>query len=301
MTTVVFLGVTTGSSLVHQAISAWQSILATQCNIRGADISLDADDDTYIRFLDGLTKDESAAGAVITTHKVRLFRAGRDLFAGLDPFALACGEINAIRRTTAGLSGFARDPVSVGRLVDRIWPESDGEVVCLGTGGAARALAQHLFATRRPVRFVCADPIRVSVEQLARVAGHPVSGHVGNRPWDDLVEDAPPGSLIVNATGLGKDRPGSPITGRTRFPPGAVVWELNYRGELAFLAQARAQAENRGLQVHDGWELFCHGWAAALSAVLDLADDDKLGDRFAKAAQSLRPKITWATMVNPPT
>jgi len=291
MTTVVFLGVTTSSSLIHQAISAWRPILATQCEIRGIDISLDAGDATYTRFLESLAKDESAAGAVITTHKVRLFRAGRSLFAGLDPLALACGEVNAIRRTSAGLCGFARDPVSVGRVVDRIWPESEGEVVCLGTGGTARALATHLFATRRTVRFVCADPIRASVEQLAQVAGHPVTGHVGDRPWDDLVEQAPPGSLIVNATGLGKDRPGSPITGRARFPPRAVVWELNYRGELEFLGLARAQAGNLGLQVHDGWQLFCHGWAAALTTVLDLADNDQLGERFATATLPLRPGI----------
>jgi shikimate 5-dehydrogenase len=292
MTAVVFLGVTTGSSLIHQAISAWQPILATQCTIRGVDISLDADDATYIRFLETLATDRSAAGAVVTTHKIRLFRAGRGLFAELDPLALACGEVNAIRRTGAGLCGAARDPVSVGRVVDRIWPQSQGQVVCLGAGGTARALAKHLFATRRSVRFVCADPVRASVAQLAQVAGHPVTGHVGNRPWDDLVEKAPPGSLIVNATGLGKDRPGSPITGRTRFPSGAVVWELNYRGELEFLDQARAQAETSGLRVHDGWQLFCHGWAAALITVLDLADDDKLGDRFGAATQSLRPGTT---------
>ena len=149
MTTVVFLGVTTGSSLIHQAIPAWESILATQCKIRGIDIPLDADNASYIRFLEGLAKDETAAGAVVTTHKVRLFSAGRSLFADLDPLALACGEVNAIRRTSAGLCGAARDPVSVGRVVDRIWPESQGEVVCLGTGGAARALAKHLFGDPR--------------------------------------------------------------------------------------------------------------------------------------------------------
>jgi shikimate 5-dehydrogenase len=114
---------------------------------------------------------------------------------------------------------------------------------------------------------------------------------VGNRPWDDLVAEAPPGSLIVNATGLGKDRPGSPITGRARFPPRSVVWELNYRGDLEFYQHALAQAESSALQVHDGWQLFCHGWAAALTAVLGLPDDDDLGDRFAQAAQTLRPSI----------
>jgi shikimate 5-dehydrogenase len=291
MATVVFVGVTTGSSLVHQAMTAWQSILGMACNVRGVDIALDADDDTYIRFLDDLLRDDSAAGAVITTHKVRILQAGRSLFAELDPLALACEEVNAIRRTPDGLRGWARDPVSVGRVTDQIWPESEGEVLCLGAGGTARALAQHLLTTRVSVRFVCADPIRSSVEQLAQTAGRPVTGHVGDGPWDDLIEAAPPGSLIVNATGMGKDRPGSPITGRTRFPPRAVVWELNYRGNLEFLDQARIQARSSKLQVHDGWQLFCHGWAAALCAVLDLPDDDKLGDRFTQATQSLRPGV----------
>ena len=264
MATVVFVGVTTGSSLVHQAIIAWQSILGTACNVRGLDIALDADDDTYVRFLNDLLKDDSAAGAVITTHKVRVFRAGRVLFAELDSLALVCEEVNAIRRTPAGLCGWARDPISVGRVADQIWPESEGEVVCLGAGGTARALAQHLFATRGPVRFVCADPVRSCVEHLARTTGCPVAGHVGDGPWDDLIEAAPQGSLIVDATGMGKDRPGSPITGRARFPSRGVVWELNYRGHLDFLDQARMQEKSSELQVHDGWQLFCHGWAAAL-------------------------------------
>jgi shikimate 5-dehydrogenase len=289
MATVVFVGVTTGSSLVHQAITAWQPILGVPCNVRGTDIPLDADDESYVGFLDGLLRDDSAAGAVITTHKVRVFRAGQALFADLDPLAVSCEEVNAIRRTAAGLSGFARDPVSVGRVVDRIWPELTGDVVCLGAGGTARALARHLFTTRQGVRFVCADPSPTSLEQLARAAGHSVAGHIGNGPWDDLIEQAPPGSLIVNATGMGKDRPGSPITGGTRFPPRAVVWELNYRGDLELLEQARTRARTSELQIHDGWLLFCHGWAAALSAVLDVRDDDQLGERFALATESLRP------------
>ena len=245
MATVVFVGVTTGSSLVHQAMHrcgsrswGWPATSAA------LDISLEADDDTYIRFLDDLLSDDSAAGAVITTHKVRVFRAGRSLFAELDPLALACEEVNAIRRTPAGLCGWARDPVSVGRVVDRIWPESEGEVICLGAGGTARALAHHLFTTRR-TRAVSSAPIRsapLSSSSLRRRdARSPDTSAIG--PWDDLIESAPPGSLIVNATGMGKDRPGSPITGRTRFPPRAVVWELNYRGKLEFLDQARTQAK----------------------------------------------------------
>jgi shikimate 5-dehydrogenase len=174
-------------------------------------------------------------------------------------------------------------------VVDRLWPGGEGEVLCLGAGGTGVALARHLVSTRPHVRVVCADPDPAAVEQVVRLAPGAVTGHVGHGPWDHLVDEAPSGSLVVNATGMGKDRPGSPVTDDVRFPPGSVVWELNYRGDLRFLHQARKQAEQSHLRVDDGWQLFCHGWAAALSAVLGLPDDPELGDQFCDAAQPLRP------------
>ena len=164
---------------------------------------------------------------------------------------------------------------------------SDGDVICLGAGGTTVALAHHLFATRPGVRFVCADRLPDAVDRVARIVGQPVAAHIGSGPWDHLIEGAPAGSFIVNATGLGKDRPGSPTSDDVQFPPSSVVWDLNYRGDLRFLQQAERQACL--LDVHDGWELFCQGWAAALSVVLDLPDDAELGDRFREAAHHLRP------------
>ena len=58
---------------------------------------------------------------------------------------------------------------------------------------------------------------------------------------DTLMGQLPPASLVINATGMGKDLPGSPITDGGLFPIGGVAWELNYRGELQFLRQALAQ------------------------------------------------------------
>ena len=62
---------------------------------------------------------------------------------------------------------------------------------------------------------------------------------------------------MINATGMGKDLPGSPITEAGRFPMNGVAWELNYRGELQFLDQALAQREARNLTVEDGWTTSC--------------------------------------------
>ena len=289
MADIVFVGVTTGSSLIHQAIPLWQPLLTQRFGLRGVDIELNAVDDTYRTLLQDLRRDPSVLGAVVTAHKVAMFRAAGPEFSHLDPVALACHEVNAIRRSGESLWGWARDPVSVGRVVDRIWPHSEGEVLCLGSGGTAVALAHHLLSTRPLVRLVCCDPHPVAVEQVVRLAPDSVVGHVGEGPWDDLLERARPGSLVVNATGLGKDRPGSPISNEASFPHGSVVWELNYRGDLPFLHQGRIHEQEASLTVHDGWPLFCHGWAAALSVILDTPDDEELGDRFAQAAQSIRP------------
>lgn len=286
MGTVWFVGVSTAGSLVHQAIDQWRPLVGGDVTVAGRDVPLDAPDAAFRALLDDLGRDADAVGAVVTTHKVAVFRAAHDRFARLDDVALACGEVNAVRRTPEGLLGFARDPVSVGRVVDRIWPGGRGdEVVCLGAGGTAVALGRHLLARSRPPGLVFADLRPEAVAHLQAALGPAVTTRVGPGPWDELVATASPGALVVNATGMGKDRPGAPLSAAATFPPHAVVWELNYRGDLALLAQARAQ----DVEVHDGWSLFCHGWAAALAAVVDL-DDRGLGERFEHAARSLRPR-----------
>ena len=70
----------------------------------------------------------------------------------------------------------------------------------------------------------------------------------------------PLGSIFINAAGMGKDLPGSPITGQGLCPMNRIAWELNYRGELGFMYQAHTQSETRKVHVKDGWLYFLHGW-----------------------------------------
>jgi shikimate 5-dehydrogenase len=106
---------------------------------------------------------------------------------------------------------------------------------------------------------------------------------------DRLVRDLRPGSMVINATGMGKDSPGSPTTDAVEFPEGGVAWELNYRGELQFLRQALAQRERRGLDVQDGWRYFIHGWAVVMEEVFERTIDDAQLSRLAAASESERP------------
>ncbi len=84
MADVLFVGVATGGSFVHRTIPRWQPLLRRKCRIRGVDLPLDAPYEAYRELIDGLRAGEGAAGAVVTSHKVRLFEAARELFAELD-------------------------------------------------------------------------------------------------------------------------------------------------------------------------------------------------------------------------
>ena len=93
---------------------------------------------------------------------------------------------------------------------------------------------------------------------------------------------------MANATGMGKDRPGSPLSDRVVFPRKAAVWEFNYRGSLEFLHQARAQQEVRELLVEDGWVYFLHGWAQVVAQVFDVELTPELFARLAARADEVR-------------
>jgi shikimate 5-dehydrogenase len=87
---------------------------------------------------------------------------------------------------------------------------------------------------------------------------------------------------------MGKDTPGSPITGRGLFPEHGIAWELNYRGKLDFLHQAERQAEGRAVRVEDGWIYFLHGWTQVIARVFRRDMTPELFAQLDRAASSMR-------------
>jgi shikimate 5-dehydrogenase len=105
---------------------------------------------------------------------------------------------------------------------------------------------------------------------------------------DARLSTLPEGSLVINATGMGKDRPGSPVTDEGLFPLHSVAWDLNYRGELDFLRQARAQAQQRHVEVHDGWGYFVGSWAEHIAEIFHLAITQEQLAQLSAKAQEMR-------------
>lgn len=296
-----FIGVTTGSSSIMRIFPQWAQILGLPTStLEGRDIPLDAPPERYRQEVLAIREDPGHLGALVTTHKMALHDAAADLFDELDDFAHACGEISSISKRGTRLCGHAKDPLTAALALDDFLPADAfagaRDAIVLGAGGAGLALSWCLAEREdRPRRIVVTDTDPGRLEHLRQVherRGTPpgllMLTAADGATTKELLEEAPEGSLVVNASGLGKDRPGSPVPGGARFPRGAWVWEFNYRGSLEFLAQARSQQEERGVTVEDGWRYFIHGWSQVIGEVFDLEMTPQIVERLSQAAEQAR-------------
>jgi shikimate dehydrogenase len=278
-----FIGVSTAGSSIMRVFPRWRDVLALgdDVEIDGWDLELDAGDETYRATVDRLAADPENLGALVTTHKLQIMRAAGDRFAELDDNARLLGEVSCIAKRDGRLCGWAKDPVAAAGSLQAIIGadhfRGEADALVMGAGGAGTAIAVYLGARRadRLRRIVVTDTAEERLDHLRaigdRVGCEPALDlrRVAGEANDELLAELGDGSLVVNATGMGKDRPGSPLTDRARFPLGAVVWELNYRGDLGFLRQAEAQRAERRLVVADGWGYFIRGWAAVIEEVFE--------------------------------
>ena len=284
-THMAFVGVSTGGSSIRRVFPAWADTLGLPTRtLVGHDLPPGSDPARYRELVARLRDDPTCRGGLVTTHKVGVYGAAADLFDDLDDLARTFGEISSISRRDGRLVGRARDPITVSLalaefLADDHFAATGGEVLCLGSGGAGMALTHQLgVRDDRPSRVTCTALDEGSLRHLRDL--HQRAGLPGElfryevtpdpRDADALLARLPAGSLVVNATGLGKDAPGSPLTDEAVFPRGAVVWEFNYRGSLEFLHQARRQQDDRDLVLEDGWRYFVHGWSTVVADVFDV-------------------------------
>jgi shikimate 5-dehydrogenase len=304
--TIYFIGVTTGQSSIMKVFPAWANHLGLDdATIVGMDFPLHADPAFYREAAAFIKSDPLSLGALVTTHKIDFYRACRDLFDEIDPYARLMGETSCLSKRDGRFICTAKDPISSGLALDAfLGPEyfarTGGAVLSMGAGGSTIAITWHLMRRSRgsnvPSRFVVSDRSQDRLDEIARIHRQiecdvPLEYALAEWPGanDEIVSALPAASLVINATGLGKDAPGSPLTDSALFPERGIAWELNYRGELLFLKQARDQQQARKLQVHDGWTYFLHGWTQVIAEVfgIDIPPSGPGFDRLSEIALSV--------------
>jgi shikimate dehydrogenase len=302
--TMYFVGVTTTRSSIMKIFPKWSEILGLGARLVGYDAEPHAPAETYRAIVQHIKDDPLAAGALVTTHKIDLLTAARDLFDYLDPYAELCGEVSSVSKRDGRLEGHAKDPITSGLAWEAFvepgyWGRTSADVLCLGAGGSAVAISVYVAGLKdradRPRRFIAVNRSQPRLDALKEIQDKLKTDiefeYILNedpRKNDQYMAALPPGSMVINATGMGKDRPGSPITDDGLFPQNGVVWELNYRGALDFLHQAARQARSRNLKIEDGWIYFVHGWSQVVAQVFHLDLTPELFKELDRAAASIR-------------
>lgn len=301
--TLYFIGVTTGKSSIMKVFPAWAEYLGLKdAVIKGIDFKLHDDPKAYREAVEFIRNDPLSLGALVTTHKIDLFHACRDMFDMIDPHALLMDETSCISKKDGKLICHAKDPISSGLAIDGFlgadyFERTDADLFSMGAGGSTIAITWHLMRKSRgknvPARIIVSNRSQHRLDEIKRIHAEVASDVtveyiLAPRPEDNdaVLNSLKPGSFIINATGLGKDAPGSPLSNAAVFPEKSVVWDLNYRGNLVFLDQARAQEQAKSLNVVDGWTYFIHGWTQVIAEVfhIDIPTSGPAFDRISEIA-----------------
>jgi len=308
--TFYFVGVTTGKSSIMRVFPRWMEILGrSDVVIEGIDHAIHDDAQAYRRTVAQMKYDPLSLGALVTTHKIDLLEAARDMFDVLHESAQLTGEVSSISKRGDLLVGHAKDPLTSGLSLDAIlekgyFGKTGGWFLCFGAGGSGKAMALHLISKQergdRPERFVVVNrsagrlaQMKAMVESLETDSEFEYIQNADPGVNDAIMERMPDSTIVVNATGMGKDTPGSPVTDAGLFPRDGIAWEINYRGELDFWHQAMTQKEDRNLFIEDGWLYFLHGWTQVVAEVLHIDLTQEKFAELAAAAEELRPPLVY--------
>lgn len=294
--TMYFIGVTTGSSSIMKVFPEWAKALGLENTVmKGIDIAIHEKPEVYREVVDFIKNDPLSMGALVTTHKIDLYKAAKDMFEYLDPYARQFGELSSISKRDGMLCGHAKDPITCGMAMEEFVPANywkehpQAGVFIMGAGGSAISMCSYYMRNagkgNDPAKIVIANRSKPRLDEIKHInegmnpANIPTEYYLTPEPGqnDKVLEMMGEGSLVINATGLGKDRPGSPLTDACVFPENAIVWELNYRGERLFMHQAAAQSATRGVKVEDGWMYFIYGWTQVIAEVFHT---EILGERL---------------------
>lgn len=233
--TLYFIGVTTGQSSIMKVFPKWADALGLKdAVIKGIDFAPHSSAEEYREAVTFIKNDPLSLGALVTTHKIDLFNTCKDLFEYVDPYAERLGEVSSISKKGGKLCAHAKDPISSGMALENFvpanyWTQYDGDVLLLGAGGSTLAMsvyfAQEQFGANVPKRIIIANrsvPRLESAQAILDGINPKIHFEYIHNPTpadnDKTLASLKPHSLIVNATGLGKDGPGSPLTDDCVFP-----------------------------------------------------------------------------------
>jgi len=305
--TFFYIGVSTTKSSIMRVFPKWAEFLGIGGTpIVGINCKLHDEPKVYRKIVEFIKKDKNSLGALVTSHKIDLFEATKDLFDKMDPYTTLLGELSCISKRNGKLWAHAKDPITGGLSYESFvpkdhWNKTNGEICIMGAGGASLALTTYLMETMKreewPSKIYMTNRTTPRLQNIKKIHAKinpriKIEYHHCPTPEDNdkIVGNLKDSSLIINGTGAGKDFPGSPLSDTIEFPVNGLVWDYNFRGDLLFLKQARAQAKEKNLHVEDGWVYFLHGWQRVIAEVfhLDIPTSGPIFEELSKIALQVK-------------
>ena len=300
-----FIGVTTSKSSIMKLFPLWMKELGyPQIKIYPYDLKIHDATVNYRQAVAQIKYDKDCYGALVTTHKMDLYAAAKDMFDYFDSYALLLDEISCISKNNGRLEGHAKDPITSGASFDRFikkdyFAKTGAHILIFGAGGSSIATILHLVNKKdksdRPEKIIVinrSQPRLDHISEILKKVKTDISVELicSSDPEknDKVKQTLPEHSIVINATGMGKDTPGSPVSENGLFPKNGWAWEFNYRGELDFIHQAEKQKESRGVKIEDGWIYFINGWTQVIFQVLHLDMTPGIFKRLEKIANSIK-------------
>jgi shikimate 5-dehydrogenase len=136
-----FIGVMTTRSSIMRVFPQWAEYMGFgECRIAGMDLKLHDEPESYRRAVSHIKNDPLSLGALVTTHKLDLLRACRDLFEEVDELADLTEEVSSVSRRGGKLVGHAKDPITAGLALEAFlpqdhWIKTGAATFIIGVGG----------------------------------------------------------------------------------------------------------------------------------------------------------------------
>ncbi len=285
--TFYYIGVTTTQSSIMKVFPKWAEYLGLGGTpIVGINCKIHDNKKVYRKVVEFIKNDDNSVGALVTSHKIDLYDAAKNLFDKIDPYVKLLGELSCISKSDGNLWAHAKDPITSGLAYESFiskdhWKKCGGDICIMGAGGASLALTTYFIENLEkefwPSKIYVTNRSTPRLEKMKKIHEKINLGisfkyfHCPRPEYNDkIVNQLKPHSLVINGTGAGKDFPGSPLTDAAQFPDNGFVWDYNFRGDLIFLKQAKAQKKEKNLHIEDGWIYFLHGWQRGIAEVFHI-------------------------------
>jgi len=210
--------------------------------------------------IQGLRATRALGASVTIPHKVSVAK----LCDQLSPAARAIGAVNCLHFTETDIVGHNTDCEGFVDSLVEAGCKQPPEIVLLGGGGAARALAFALRAAAR-IHVVARNPDRVSwVEAMQKVVVRPNNTQLAVQPWADVRSVLERADLVVDCTPIGLAKHDE-VAMTDTVPLDAIrkdawVASLVYHRPTMLLERARDRGnptlDGRGMLVHQGARAF---------------------------------------------